>query len=255
MVTFTRFIECLLSLLLLLAGWQRFASGVGVRCPHRNYRALSVHDCGDELVWGGGDDWAGSSGSQPELSPAFRFAWLSASPEPLAAMAPSARHSWSVDLTAPDETSGRVMPELLKPPGYGEKERDDSVRSISFYACLFSLQSYLHRRAEASRNGSYFSAVIVTSAQEEKIVAKKGDIMKLKLQKAREIAWSPGKNFMMTAFMLWMSGSGVHIFSIMITFYAVYNPIKSAFTVQQQFTRFEDSKMGGPSAPAFCRRN
>lgn len=70
--------------------------------------------------------------------------------------------------------------------------------------------------------------------------------MKLKLQKAREVAWSPGKNFMMTAFMLWMSGSGVHIFSIMITFYAVYNPIKSAFTVQQQFTRFEDPKMGGP---------
>ena len=29
----------------------------------------------------------------------------------------------------------------------------------------------------------------------------------------------------------WMSGSGVHIFSIMITFYAVYNPIKSATTV------------------------
>ena len=29
----------------------------------------------------------------------------------------------------------------------------------------------------------------------------------------------------------WMSGNGVHIFSIMITFYAIYNPIKSAFTV------------------------
>ena len=29
----------------------------------------------------------------------------------------------------------------------------------------------------------------------------------------------------------WMSGSGVHIFSIMITFYAIYNPAKSAFTV------------------------
>ena len=28
-----------------------------------------------------------------------------------------------------------------------------------------------------------------------------------------------------------MSGNGVHIFSIMITFYAIYNPIKSAFTV------------------------
>ena len=50
---------------------------------------------------------------------------------------------------------------------------------------------------------------------------------------------------MMTGFMLWMSGSGVHIFSIMITFYAVYNPIKSAFTVNTAFSRFEDAKMGG----------
>ena len=40
-----------------------------------------------------------------------------------------------------------------------------------------------------------------------------------------------------------MSGNGVHIFSIMITFYAIYNPIKSAFTVNTQFTRFEDPKM------------
>ena len=36
---------------------------------------------------------------------------------------------------------------------------------------------------------------------------------------------------MMTGFMLWMSGSGVHIFSIMITGMAIYNPVKSAFTV------------------------
>ena len=49
---------------------------------------------------------------------------------------------------------------------------------------------------------------------------------------------------MMTGFMLWMSGSGVHIFSIMITFYAVYNPVVSAVTVNKQFSRFEDAKMG-----------
>lgn len=59
------------------------------------------------------------------------------------------------------------------------------------------------------------------------------------------MAWSPGKNFMMTALMMWMSGSGVHIFSIMITFYAVYNPVKSAFTVNQAFARFKDDKMAG----------
>ena len=50
---------------------------------------------------------------------------------------------------------------------------------------------------------------------------------------------------MMTGLMLWMSGSGVHIFSIMITFYAVYNPVKSALTVNQAFSRFDDAKMGG----------
>ena len=41
-----------------------------------------------------------------------------------------------------------------------------------------------------------------------------------------------------------MSGSGVHIFSIMITFYAVYNPVKSALTVNSAFARFDDAKMG-----------
>lgn len=48
---------------------------------------------------------------------------------------------------------------------------------------------------------------------------------------------------MMTGLMLWMSGNGVHIFSIMVTFYAIYNPIKSAFTVNGAFSRFGDAKM------------
>ena len=40
-----------------------------------------------------------------------------------------------------------------------------------------------------------------------------------------------------------MSGSGVHIFSIMITAMAIYNPIKSAFSVNTAFARFSDEKM------------
>ena len=60
----------------------------------------------------------------------------------------------------------------------------------------------------------------------------------LKLKKAREVSWSPIKSFMQMAFMMWMSGSGVHIFSIMITFYAVYNPVQSAFTVNSAVARF-----------------
>lgn len=79
--------------------------------------------------------------------------------------------------------------------------------------------------------------------QDDKIVTKRDNPMQLKLKKASELAWSPGKNFLMTAFMLWMSGSGVHIFSIMITFYAIYNPVKSAMTVNTAFARFDDPKM------------
>ena len=75
-------------------------------------------------------------------------------------------------------------------------------------------------------------------------VRKKVDYSALKIKKAKELAWQPGKSFMMTGLMLWMSGSGVHIFSIMITFYAVYNPVKSAFTVNTAFARFKDEKMG-----------
>ena len=79
--------------------------------------------------------------------------------------------------------------------------------------------------------------------QEEVRQRKKMDQVQLKLKKAKEMGWSPAKSFMMTGFMLWMSGNGVHIFSIMITFYAIYNPIKSAFGVATQFKRFEDPQM------------
>ena len=104
-------------------------------------------------------------------------------------------------------------------------------------------------------------------------------------QKASELAWSPAKGFMMSAFMLvrppapgshsrpyarppsrsaalgvlltptvrarrravrsqWMSGSGVHIFSIMITFNYLQGPIRQIFGVNKAFTPFDDPKYG-----------
>jgi hypothetical protein len=43
----------------------------------------------------------------------------------------------------------------------------------------------------------------------------------------------------MNAFMLWMSGSSVQIFSILITSMLLYNPIKSILQVNELFNRFE----------------
>ena len=140
-------------------------------------------------------------------------------------MAPSGRHAWALDLTDPD-TTGRAIPELPKPPGFSDAARDESVRKIAIDLSAARILLLANR-------SRFFPPRSSCVPQEEKIVAKKVDMMQLKLKKAKELGWSPAKNFMMTGLMLWMSGSGVHIFSIMITFYAVYNPIKSAFTVQQ----------------------
>lgn len=47
------------------------------------------------------------------------------------------------------------------------------------------------------------------------------------LQKAWEVAQAPSKNLLMMGFMMWMAGSTVHLFSIGITFSALWQPISA----------------------------
>lgn len=51
------------------------------------------------------------------------------------------------------------------------------------------------------------------------------------VQKAWEAASSPVKNLLMMAFMLWMSGSTLHIFSLGIVFSALFQPITALRSV------------------------
>ena len=60
------------------------------------------------------------------------------------------------------------------------------------------------------------------------------------------MSWSPIKSFMQMGLMLWMSGSGVHIFSIMITYQALSSPVNAMLAVNKTFKGFEDGKMGAP---------
>ena len=55
--------------------------------------------------------------------------------------------------------------------------------------------------------------------------------IQLKEKRAMQIAQAPGKNIFMTAFMMYMSGSSVQIFSIMITAMALFNPIKALLSI------------------------
>lgn len=72
---------------------------------------------------------------------------------------------------------------------------------------------------------------------------------KLKQKKAWEVAWSPAKQIPMNAFMLWMSGGGVQIFSIMITAMLFYQPLKAIAALPQAFQAFESKNSSSTLLP------
>ncbi|RHY21372.1 hypothetical protein DYB25_003553 [Aphanomyces astaci] len=78
------------------------------------------------------------------------------------------------------------------------------------------------------------NAVTTTSAN---------DTLDLKQKRASEIAQAPFKGLFQTGLMMYMSGSSINIFSIMITAMAIFNPLKALFNVNGAFASLEDGKM------------
>ncbi|KAF5748107.1 ER membrane protein complex subunit 4-like [Tripterygium wilfordii] len=64
-----------------------------------------------------------------------------------------------------------------------------------------------------------------------------------KAQKAWEVAQAPFKNLMMMGFMMWMAGNTVHLFSIGITFSALWQPISALQGVGKVFEPYKDGKV------------
>lgn len=60
---------------------------------------------------------------------------------------------------------------------------------------------------------------------------------------AMSTAIAPGKALFQTAFMLWMSGSSIQIFSIYTLYGALSNPVKGLFAIETVFARF--ASLGG----------
>jgi ER membrane protein complex subunit 4 len=62
--------------------------------------------------------------------------------------------------------------------------------------------------------------------------------------KAMSIAMKPGQQIFMNAFMMYMSGKTLNIFSISITSMAILSPLASLFTIDKAFGNLElDSQM------------
>ena len=62
------------------------------------------------------------------------------------------------------------------------------------------------------------------------------------MEKAWETALAPFKSLPMNAFMLYMSGNGIQIFSILITVMLLFNSIKSIMETRSVFKRFESEQ-------------
>ena len=76
----------------------------------------------------------------------------------------------------------------------------------------------------------------ITTAENKQAIA----VRARKQSKAMSIAISPGKQIAMNAFMLWMSGKHLNIFSISITTTAIMSPFKGIMSVTNAFRSCED---------------
>ncbi|KAI9307201.1 hypothetical protein BJ944DRAFT_262318 [Cunninghamella echinulata] len=72
--------------------------------------------------------------------------------------------------------------------------------------------------------------------------------VEMKIKRAWDVAMGPAKSIPMNAVMIYMSGNGVQIFSVMITAMLFINPIKAIMTIGQTFERFETKGSTQPGA-------
>ncbi|KAJ8599632.1 hypothetical protein CTAYLR_005393 [Chrysophaeum taylorii] len=95
-------------------------------------------------------------------------------------------------------------------------------------------------RREVGAPPGYVSgdAVVSQDGASARALKVKTELMQ---RRAMDVAIAPGKNILMQGFMMWMSGSSINIFSIMITGMAFMNPIKAIVNIDDAFKRFRET--------------
>ncbi|KAL3796435.1 hypothetical protein HJC23_004232 [Cyclotella cryptica] len=127
------------------------------------------------------------------------------------------KRSWSVNLNLHENDVGYSF--LQKKPN----------------PCDMQLVQSIAKQAEQKSTYSIKDDA-VTAAENKQVLA----IRARKQSKAMSIAFSPGKQLAMNAFMLWMSGKNLNVFSISITSMAIMNPVKGIMSVPTAFRSCED---------------
>ncbi|GAA5995950.1 chaperone EMC4 [Rhodotorula paludigena] len=86
-----------------------------------------------------------------------------------------------------------------------------------------------------------YTQALSVKASEKKATSliKPADLSALRQQKAWELALAPAKNVPMQAFMMYMSGGGIQIFSIMSVWFLLKQAVGGMFSVDKAFAPFE----------------
>eukprot|EP00559_Dactyliosolen_fragilissimus_P002180 CAMPEP_0184857620 /NCGR_PEP_ID=MMETSP0580-20130426/2772_1 /TAXON_ID=1118495 /ORGANISM="Dactyliosolen fragilissimus" /LENGTH=160 /DNA_ID=CAMNT_0027353323 /DNA_START=195 /DNA_END=677 /DNA_ORIENTATION=- len=87
---------------------------------------------------------------------------------------------------------------------------------------------------DSTRKGQKSHAQNALKLQQQKAIIAR------KQSKALSVAFAPGKSLMMNAFMLYMSGKTLSLWSMSSTGMAIMNPIRSILTIHSTFAPLED---------------
>ncbi|CDO68916.1 hypothetical protein BN946_scf185000.g59 [Trametes cinnabarina] len=83
-----------------------------------------------------------------------------------------------------------------------------------------------------------FASVVSSSKSNKHTATATASYEELKAKRAWDLAFSPAKSLPMQAFMLYMSGGGVQIFSMGIVFMLLSSPFKNLASINSAFAPF-----------------
>ena len=101
------------------------------------------------------------------------------------------------------------------------------------YDIIHKSEKPIGMKAVRSLELEHSSQVVLTQSQQTALALKKK-------QKAMSMAMAPGQQIAMNAFMMYMSGSGLNIFSISVTSTAILTPVRSLMTMGKMFQPLGD---------------
>lgn len=114
------------------------------------------------------------------------------------------------------------------------KEGDEGYRLVSQAPKPLGMVSLLEQERALVNAGPNTKTATLSVAQQAALSAKRQ-------QKAMALAMKPGQQILMNAFMMYMSGSQLNIFSISVTSGAILGPLGGLLSVQQAFGQFPDN--------------